>query len=192
MKASSKGCAKAWLAKMAPLIDAEGFEWAVCGALAMRLHGFARETSDVDILVHDADRRILQLFRDHDAPSGMYGSAFARVHTGCPRGQHLDVTFAWFPLLETALAHRERQALDGVAVPVVPLAYLATWKALSESPKDGADLESLLRAGGVQVDSVETLLPPALPETASPYVMRHRNVQLAQQRLLEFGHAPKG
>ena len=174
----------AWLFELSSELGLSGTRWAIGGAVAMAAHGLERETKDLDIFVHDSDRRVLQIFRDHDAPSGMLSESHARVTVPeCPRGEHLDVVFPTFDLLEDAISRAKLLNVAGRLFPVLTALDLATCKAMSESPKDGRDLETLLAAGTVQPNEVKAVLPTPLPERASPYVVRHRNVPLALARI---------
>src|SRR5690348_13844869 len=61
------------LAALLAALDADGAEYALCGGFAVGIHGYARATNDIDLLVPEAARpavdRILHR-NGFDVPSG--------------------------------------------------------------------------------------------------------------------------
>lgn len=131
-----------------------GVRYALCGGLAVTLHGAARMTKDIDLLIEPADvNRIIELLR----PLGYIFAALPLTfEAGTPRerhvqrvskidaGEHLcvdlilaDGVFAGLldDVLDVRLGH-------GTAT-VISLAGLTKMKQLAGRPQDLADLAKL-------------------------------------------------
>jgi hypothetical protein len=134
--------------------DAENVPYALCGGLAVVLHGFPRATKDVDLLLLPGD-----IERAHAALQSLGYVLKAGPMTfraGKPEEQLLHrisrvmgqelITIDMLvvgPFLEDVWAEREAFELNGVRLVVVSRAGLAKMKRLAGRPQDLADLENL-------------------------------------------------
>jgi hypothetical protein len=131
-----------------------GIEYALCGGMAVAIHGFPRATQDVDILIRaeDLDRAQQALgVIGYDLPSGII-----RFDTGLPTERRLfRVTkvegrefltldlLLLSPFLEDVWHGREWQRVEGRQLQVVSRAGLAKMKRAAGRPQDLADLAQL-------------------------------------------------
>ena len=135
-------------------MQAAKIEFAVCGGLAMSLHGFPRFTKDIDFLVQPTDLpRILDVakkcgydevvetlrFGPRDDPT----SEIRRINKF--QGEdHLMVDFILVnPRVESVWAGRISCAWQGLTVPVVSAAGLAKMKRFAGRAQDLLDIETL-------------------------------------------------
>lgn len=139
---------------IASVLRSAGVRYAVCGGLAVTLHGAARLTKDIDLLVDPEDiARVLELLR----PLGYVFAALPLTfEAGTQRerhvqqvskieaGEHLcvelilaDVVFAG--LLDAAIEVRMREG----PLTVISRAGLIEMKQLAGRPQDVADLARL-------------------------------------------------
>lgn len=129
-------------------------EFAVCGALAMSLHGFPRYTKDIDFLVQPNDLpKLLDIAKkcgyDKEVETPSLGP---RDNPTCEvrrinkfQGEdHVMVDFVLvLPHLQDVWAGRISYAWQGLTVPVVSAAGLAKMKRLAGRPQDLVDIETL-------------------------------------------------
>jgi Nucleotidyl transferase AbiEii toxin, Type IV TA system len=134
--------------------QAANIDFAVCGGLAMSLHGFPRYTKDLDFLVQPADLpRILEITQKcgYDKEVEIL-SLGPRESPTCEirrinkfRGEdHLMVDFIFVSRrLEDVWAGQVAFSWQGLTVPVVSAAGLAKMKRLANRPQDLVDIETL-------------------------------------------------
>jgi hypothetical protein len=131
-----------------------GIPYAVCGGVAVTIHGATRTTKDIDLLVpSDRVDMILEAVRP-------LGYAFAALpmtfDQGTPRERHVQrvtkVSGAEHLVVDLIVAaaafaglldDRVEVALPEGPLSVVSLASLATMKRLASRPQDIADLQAL-------------------------------------------------
>jgi hypothetical protein len=147
------------LHSVAAALEGEGIPYAVCGGIAVTIHGATRTTKDIDLLVKRGDvARILDLLR----PLGYRFAALPMTFdAGTPRerhvqrvskmesGEHLVIDLM---LEEGALAGFSEGALS-VRLPrgnlrVVSRGSLLAMKRLAGRSQDLADIERLERDDG--------------------------------------------
>jgi len=135
-------------------LERVGIRYALCGGLALAVHGRARATMDIDLLVEAED---LDRLREVLAGEGFRHEAlpmtFAKGRVRILRLTKVDETRGGvLPLdlvvLEGGIAKRvwqdrERRPWEGVDLWVVSREGLATLKRLRGSAQDRADLEAL-------------------------------------------------
>jgi hypothetical protein len=138
------------------VFDADGVPYALCGGLALAIHGYPRQTKDIDLLVEAAtvDRALAAARRagfDVPARKIVFG-----LRTGTPREVHrvskledasgklmtLDLLVV-SPDLETVWATREVVVAEQRRITVVSREGLATMKRIAGRPQDLADLAKL-------------------------------------------------
>ena len=136
----------ALLKKLAPLLKKAHVEYAVGGALAMSAHGYTRATDDVDLFFPEESRqKALRLLRTQGLQVVAIADPFHyavfpnktdpsdRLDLMFPSAEH-DVSAAEFP---------DEAVVDGVTLPVWPMALIVAAKLMSTRPKDKQDLLAL-------------------------------------------------
>lgn len=136
------------------VLDADHVPYALCGGLALAVHGFPRQTKDIDILVEPAnvDRALAAAKRagfDIPARKIIFG-----LRTGTPREvrsklddptgklMKLDLLVV-NPELERVWTTREVVEADARKLTVVSREGLAVMKRIAGRPQDLADLARL-------------------------------------------------
>lgn len=141
-----------FIAELESLVDAlgaEGVEYAVCGGIALGLHGHPRATMDIDLLVRSeqlADAIRVARGNGFDVPACkmVFG-----LRTGTPREvdpQSNDLMpLALLVNAELELVWRSRMAFEvgGHRMSVVSRDGLATMKRIAGRPQDLVDLAKL-------------------------------------------------
>jgi hypothetical protein len=135
-------------------LQAEKIDFTVCGGFAMALHGLARFTQDIDLLVREADvDKIVHLMKNFGflIDAGIIPLAVQTRHAFQLRrvtkiiGQDyitLDLLIVG-PSLEDVWQNRIRFDYAGNTVPTVSVLGLAKMKRLSGRLQDLADIERL-------------------------------------------------
>jgi len=132
-------------------LNQAGVRYLVIGGVACILHGYARATTDVDILIErtvDNARRALEAL-------GQLGWGFAkewsaeeilrRPITVVGDDPAVDVfTVAWRVKYEDAVTHSSSVEVDGVSVPLISIDDLIETKRTGRA-LDAADVEALQR-----------------------------------------------
>jgi hypothetical protein len=136
--------------------DRERIDYAICGGIALGIHGYPRATMDIDLLVQSADlERAIASARacgfDIPARKIIFG-----LRTNTPREVHRvskldEPTGRMMPCDIMVVAHeyeevwktRERLQWNDREVRVVSRAGLATMKRIAGRPQDLADLAKL-------------------------------------------------
>jgi hypothetical protein len=138
------------------VLDREGIEYAICGGLAMAVHGFPRATEDIDLLLrHDMLAAVMRLARDCGFDIPARPITFG-LRTGTPRKvqrvSKLDpetndlVTLDLLDVsadLEGVWTGRISMPWKGRVVRVVSVDGLITMKRLASRPQDLADIAKL-------------------------------------------------
>lgn len=75
------------LAQVADHLDSRGYPWAVAGGLALQLHGFARNTQDIDLVVESQTQPGLVAFMESQ------GYETLHVSPGFSNHLHADAVF---------------------------------------------------------------------------------------------------
>ena len=131
-----------------------GVPYAVCGGLAVTIHGATRSTKDIDLLVREDD---VETIAERLRPLGWRFRALPmRFDEGTPKerllhriskieGRHVLVLdlLVVMPVFEEIWATRERVDLPDGHLTVVSREGLATMKRLAGRNQDLADLERL-------------------------------------------------
>jgi hypothetical protein len=159
------------LARAARHLTAQGSAFAVIGAAALAVHGIARSTQDLDLLV--ADRRCL------DLPYWAAIQADVTVHRGDDADPlagvarlraagyaDVDVVVGKPAWQSEAIARARAARIEGVTVPVVRAADLILLKLYAGGPQDAWDVVQLVTAGDRDALSseVEARLPELTPD----------------------------
>jgi hypothetical protein len=137
-------------------LDDAGIDYAICGALALAVHGAPRATRDIDLLARKEDEaRIrevaMRLGFTHAAlpmqfsGSGIEVQRFTKIGSGRPL--MLDVLWV-IPKLEAIWDDRRRVAWEGGTLSVVSTEGLVTLKLTAGRPQDLVDIQSLTAAEG--------------------------------------------
>ena len=135
-------------------LDAAGLSYAVCGGVAVTLHGHPRLTRGIDLLVREDD---IDAIREVVRSLGYAVAAgYIPFDVGTPRERQiyrvskiegedllsLDLLLV-NPALEEVWRTRERFAWEGSTLTIVSRDGLARMKRLAARSQDLADLESL-------------------------------------------------
>lgn len=132
-------------------LDACGVEYAVCGALALAIHGVPRATKDIDMLVqaHALERLrpavagcgyTIEALPMTFSTSGITVHRFTKLDGG--EAMMLDVLIADGPL-GSVWATRQQLAFSAGSIGVVSRAGLITLKLAAGRPQDLADIARL-------------------------------------------------
>ncbi len=136
------------------ILEKEQIDYALCGGLAVAIHGFTRATQDIDLLVQRADLdRVIAVGRrcGFNIEGGMLPMGAGEAH---PRdtfriskvfGKHLLMLDLLIvnPLLQPAWESREYVELQGQKVQAVSPTGLYIMKKLAGRPQDIVDLQRL-------------------------------------------------
>ncbi len=139
-------------------LEAEQLNYAVCGGLAVAIHGFPRHTKDIDILIRESD---LEAVKKVAASVGFdVESGLIRFQTGTPTEQRvyrlvkmegtehlmLDLILVT-SMLEQTWSSRIRLMLNDQPMNVVSHGGLLMMKRLAGRPIDQIDLARLESEG---------------------------------------------
>jgi hypothetical protein len=143
------------LARVAAHLRQQGSEFAVIGAAALAVHGIARSTQDLDLLV--LDRRCLgPVYWDPVRTAGVEvtvrpgdeADPLAGVVRLRAAGQTvLDVVVGKARWQSAVIAHALPAHVDGVEVPAARAAGLILLKLYAGGPQDAWDIVQLLAVG---------------------------------------------
>lgn len=135
---------------MVAAFDLRGVDYALCGAIALAVHGKPRATTDIDVLVpqEHVDGALTALSAigyDLRAAPMRFASGIEVHRVSRVEGKELmtiDVLRVT-PAVEDAWRGREAHSWDGRTVTVVSRAGLTAMKRLANRAQDRADLEAL-------------------------------------------------
>lgn len=135
-------------------LQGRGVDYALCGGVALAIHGAPRATQDIDILLRPEDiDRLREAARGcgftlesspMDFASGISIQRFTKLIEGQPL--MLDVLFVG-PLLESVWAGRQSVEFDGGKLSVVSKEGLITLKLAAARPQDLVDIKRLQEVG---------------------------------------------
>ena len=137
-------------------LDAASVEYALCGALALAVHGAPRATKDIDLIARKEDLdAIRQLARTlgymfEALPMELAGSGIeVQRFTKLVDGRPLMLDVLWLiPKLEAVWRDRQRLAWEHGQVSVVSRDGLITLKLTAGRPQDLIDIQNLTAAEG--------------------------------------------
>jgi hypothetical protein len=144
------------LLKITDCFERNQIDYALCGGLALSVHGYPRFTRDIDLLIRDEDleRARTSLSKiGYDLEAGIF-----RFQVGTSQETHLfrvsradgaelvtlDLLLVT-PILEEVWSDREVIDLEGQSLRLVSRAGLIKMKQLAGRPQDLADIEALNR-----------------------------------------------
>lgn len=136
-------------------LEAAEIDYAVCGAIALAIHGVPRATRDIDVLVRAADLDSLRAVAKQCgftiealpmtfASSGITVHRFSKLGPGQPL--MLDVLLAE-PPLDAVFEDRISVPYEDGAISVVSRQGLVTLKLAAARPQDLADVQRLEELG---------------------------------------------
>ena len=135
-------------------LETRAIDYALCGGVALAIHGAPRATQDIDLLVRPEDLdRLRQAARDRgftfeslpmEFSSGVTIQRFTKLIEGQPF--MLDALLV-SRVLESVWAGRLQASIDGGTVRVVSREGLISLKLASGRPQDIADLKRLEEIG---------------------------------------------
>lgn len=135
-------------------LETQAIDYALCGGVALAIHGVPRATQDIDLLARPEDLdRLRQVARScgftfesvpMEFASGVTIQRFTKLIEGQPF--MLDVLLVTAPL-ENVWAGRLKTAFDGGTVQVVSREGLISLKLAAGRPQDIADVQRLHEIG---------------------------------------------
>lgn len=138
------------LGALVDALNAADAEYALCGGLALAVHGAPRATIDIDLLVRPDDvSRIREVaaargFKVAALPMNFSNIRIDRITKIHPDGDTLMLDLlVYSPALEEVWQTRERRRWNGRDLSVVSADGLITLKMLRQSAQDLADIEAL-------------------------------------------------
>jgi predicted nucleotidyltransferase len=157
------------LAALARALDRFGHRYMLIGGLAVIARGVPRDTDDIDATVWAPGVELDDLLAAL-GEEGITGripdlDAFARRSQVLllqhePTGTPLEISLAWLPFEEEAMARAETLVLGGARLPVAVAEDLVVYKVVAWRDRDRADVERLLAAhrGAIDLDRVRGLV----------------------------------
>jgi len=150
-------------------LDEIGAPAMIIGGMAVIAHGIPRLTRDIDATVWgeglDVDRVLERLAAHQILPRISDAASFARQHQVFllrhgPSGTPIDLTLAWLPFEEEALARATQEPFADLSIRVVRAEDLIVFKAVAWREQDRADVERLLLRYGksINLDRVRDLV----------------------------------
>jgi len=144
---------RAALDALAATMNEYGVPWMVIGGVAVIAAGVPRETIDVDATVlgrlSDINALLSALARNGIVPRIENAQQFARERQVLllqheESGVTLEVSLAWLPFEEQALARAQLLNVEGLDVPVAQPEDLIVYKATAWRERDQSDIRRLL------------------------------------------------
>lgn len=150
-------------------LDALGADWAVAGATAMQVHGYARATRDVDLFVGDDVRlELLGRLRARKlSPTAIFSPHHYRVAPADRRDPEasIDLLFPALGVESLGLLAATRERVDGADLPILPMQHIVALKLTTDPAidpsrylRDQADLVALRDRGLVDSSRVAQIL----------------------------------
>ncbi len=136
------------------ILNSHGIQYALCGGLAVAVHGFPRATQDIDFLVQEDNlRQIISLLEEngYNIPAGRIpfdaglDTEMILYRISRISGEELltvDLVIV-SPVLEDVWETRETYQVDDYELCVISLKGLRKMKSLAGRPQDLADLDHL-------------------------------------------------
>jgi len=133
----------------------------VIGGVAVGLHGYSRATADIDMIVDGTDIDLANFFEQARAsgfePRVADALEFARRTYVLPlkhsaTGVPVDLSLAFTPFEQEALANAVLVALPTVSAPVARPEDLVIMKALAQRPVDWVDIREIYRLHADAID----------------------------------------
>lgn len=149
------------LAALRRALDRTGARYMLIGGLAVIARGVTRDTDDVDATVWaptvSLDRLLEALAAEGIAGRIDDARQFAEraqvlLLRHQPSSTPMEISLAWLPFEEEALARAETLDLAGVSLPVATAEDLVIYKAVAWRDRDRADIERLLQLHGPTLD----------------------------------------
>ncbi len=158
-------------------LAAAGFEHAFGGAIALAYWTLdPRGTSDIDVNVFIPAERCERALKA--LPEGIPYTAKDVATIGRDgqvrlwwEGTPIDLFFDYVPLHSEAAKHRRVVPFEGIEIPVLGPVELAVFKAMFDRTRDWADIEAMIAAETLDVDSVRARLV-SLAGSEDPRVAR--------------------
>jgi hypothetical protein len=157
------------LRSLAATMSELSLPWMVIGGVAVIAAGVPRETIDVDAAVlgraSDLDTLIAALGRNGIVPRIDNARQFARERQVLllrhdESGVTMEISFAWLPFEEQALARAHKLDVDGLLVPIAQPEDLVVYKVTAWRDRDRADVERLLilHLKSIDIERVRALI----------------------------------
>jgi len=145
------------LTKLTESFEANGIEYAVCGGLAMAIHGFARATLDIDLLILSEDlEKAYKIGEEHEFDIRGLDMSFKeraveirRVSKIDDDGEVLSLDLLLVtPKVQDVWESKTKMSLAGRHYSIVSREGLIKMKTLAGRMQDLADIERLENEAG--------------------------------------------
>ncbi len=152
---------EAALAAVAAALRDSGRPGMVIGGMAAIAHGVPRVTRDIDLAVAGTGTDLavlLRVFGKHgivpriERSIEFAGRSNVLLLRHGPSGIEVDLSLAWLPFEEEAIAAALEVSLAGATVPMVRPEDLVVYKAVAWRPQDRGDVERLLAVHGAEMN----------------------------------------
>lgn len=138
-----------------------GVKTSIGGGIAVHVHGYRRETADVDAFFHFKDQRkvlraLNDVLGDDFVLEELHPSHWTLTPVGSPPDERLDLLFATGDPEGSAVEMAVVKKYRGIETPVFPVDLLVISKLLAEreGAKDALDIYELHRKGAFEVSEV--------------------------------------
>ncbi len=139
------------LKKITDILNENGIEFALAGALSLGIRCKPRYTVDIDLLIHPDDYQDLQnLFKEHDL-SILLNDEYLMTVRDRATGVEADLLFSEFDPEESGRVTATEEEIFGVAVPVIQSEYLLWMYLLSGMEKHKVDGINLIKSDAVDL-----------------------------------------
>lgn len=149
------------IAALSDALDQSGAPAMLIGGIAVIARGIPRHTDDVDGTIAaegvDLEELIRVLGRHEIEPRIADVIQFAQQHqvlllVHAPSGTEIELSLAWLPFEQEALARAERLKLGTVRARVATAEDLVIYKAVAWRERDKADIEQLIQLHHEDID----------------------------------------
>ena len=133
------------------LLNSNGIEYLIVGAVALAYHGFPRYTGDLDILIRNSPENALQMesmladfgFTGLGLTAADFAESYRVIQLGVPPGRIDLLTSITGVTFDEAWADRVQAEMEGVPLNFLGRETLIRNKRLTGRARDKADLEAL-------------------------------------------------
>lgn len=134
----------------------KGIDWAIIGGVATRAYMPERMTKDMDILVHQADGKMVIKKLEEAGYRIVSKLAVPGYLMLSPDGIEVDILFGNYPWLKEALTNTKS---DAAGYPTIGLPYLTILKMAAQRAQDWADVSRMLGwASDADLDEVRAVV----------------------------------
>lgn len=148
------------LRAVAETLNKADITWAIGGSIAMRPHGYVRETKDIDIsIVPDEQDEALDALASQGIVTFPEHEDFQWSHRKTPSSLHtIDFMFPHGNPDIGALVSPKQYELDGMTLNFWAPEYVAAGKCVAGRVQDAADVSAMIRLGCFKLGETRDIL----------------------------------